>query len=86
MQLEKGFNYKGFKIIFLNKLVLLNNYKGNPIKNDINYKEVKHYATRAAKFFMHETFGHIKFIYQKEIGHSSPRYFYNKDKIFITIN
>ena len=85
LQEEKGFTYKGFKIIFLNKLVVLNNYKVDPIKNDDNTKEVKHYASRTAKFFMHETFGHIKFIYQNEIGPSSPRHFYNKDKHFITM-
>ena len=62
-QEEKGFTYKGFKIIFLNKLVVLNNFKGNPIKNDNNTRDVKHYAIRTTKFFMHETFGHVKFIY-----------------------
>lgn len=85
LQEEKGFTFKGFKIIFLNKYVILNNYNGNPIKNDKNTKVVKHYATRVSKFFMHETFGHIKFIYQHRIGPSSPRYFFNKNKKLITM-
>ena len=84
-QEEKGFTYKGFKIIFMNKLVVLNNFKGNPINNDNNTRDVKHYAIRTAKFFMHETFGHVKFIYQKKIGPSSPRHFYNKEKKFMTM-
>ena len=84
-QEEKGFTYKGFKIIFLNKFVVLNNFKGNPIKNDNNTRDVKHYAIRTTKFFMHETFGHVKFIYQKKIGPSSPRHFYNKEKKFMTM-
>ena len=86
-QEEKGFTYKGFKIIFLNKLVVLNNFKGNHIKNDnnINTRDIKHYSTRTTIFFMHEIFGHIKFIYQKKIGPSSPRHFYNKEKRFMTM-
>ena len=80
---EKGFNFKGFKTIFLNKSTVLENYQGNPIEEDNNIKAVKHYATRSSKFFMHESFGHIKFIYQKKEAPSSPGYFYNKDKIFI---
>lgn len=85
IQEEKGFTYKGFKNIFLNKLVILDNYKGDPIKNDKNIKEVKHFATRTTKFFMHENFGHIKFIYQNKIGPLSPRLFYNKKKELITM-
>ena len=85
LQEEKGFTFKGYKIIFLNKLVILNNYSGNPIEKDKNEREVKHYATRTTKFFMHETFGHTKFIYQLKIGPSSPRFFFNKSKQFITM-
>ena len=82
-QEEKGFTYEGLKIIFLNKLVILNNYKGNPIKNDNNIKEAKHYAIRTTNFFIHETFGHIKCNYENIIGPFYPRYFYNKGKKFI---
>ena len=34
---------------------------------------------------MHETFGQVKYIYQKKIGPSSPRHFYNKEKRFMTM-
>ena len=67
----------------MNKSTVLENYQGNPIEEDNNIKAVKHYATRSSIFFMHESFGHIKFIYQKKEAPSSPGYFYNKDKIFI---
>ena len=85
LQEEKGFTFKGFNIIFLNKLVILNNYSGNPIEEDKNEREVKHYATRATVFFMQETFGHIKFSDQLKIRPSSPRFFFNKSKQFITM-
>ena len=62
---EKGFNYKGMKIVFLNKSTILNNYKGNPQKEDTNIKIVKHYAMRTSKLFIHECFGHNKFIYKQ---------------------
>jgi len=85
LQEEKGFTYKGYKIIFLNKLVILNNYHGKPLEKDKNEREAKHYATRTSKFFMHETFGHTKFIYKLNEGPSSPRHFFNQNKEFITM-
>ena len=85
LQEEKGFTYKGYKIIFLNKLVILNNYQGNPLKEDKNEREVKHYAARASIFFIHETSGHTKFINKLNGGPSSPRHFFNKSKEFITM-
>ena len=64
---------------------IYSNYKGDPTKNDINIKEVKHYATRTTIFFMHENFGHIKFIYQNKVGLLSPNQFFNKNKELITM-
>ena len=82
---EKGFNYKGMKTIFLNKSTVLENYNGALITENSNTKKVKHYAMRTSKFFMHECFGHNKFLYQQKIGIDSPRHFYNKEKKFITM-
>ena len=82
---EKGFNYKGMKTIFLNKLTVLNNYKGNPQNEDLNTKIIKHYAMRTSKLFIHECFGHNKFLYQQKIGIDSPRHFFNKNKRLITM-
>ena len=53
LQEEKGFTYKGYKIIFLNKLAILNNYHGKPLEKDKNEREAKHYATRTSKFFLY---------------------------------
>ena len=64
---------------------IYSNYKGDPTKNDKNLNEVKHYATRTTIFFMHENFGHIKFICQNKIGPLSPRQFFNKNKELITM-
>ena len=82
---EKGFNYKGMKTIFLNKLMVLNNYEGNPQNEDLNTKIVKHYAMRTSKLFMHECFGHNKFLYQQKTGIDPPRHFFNKNKRLITM-
>ena len=82
---EKGFNYKGMKIVFLNRATVLNNYKGNPQEEDSNIKTVKHYAMRSSKLFMHECFGHNKFIYEQKEGIHSPKNFYDQDKRFITM-
>ena len=82
---EKGFNYKGMKTIFLNKLTVLNNYEGNPKNEDLNTKIVNHYAMRTSKLFIHECFGHNKFLYQQKIGIDSPRHFFNKNKRLITM-
>lgn len=82
---EKGFNFKGMKIIFLNRLNVLKNFVGNPSIEDKTAKNTEHYAMRVSKFFMHESFGHNKFIYQNEIGIDSPRHFFNKSKSFITM-
>ena len=82
---EKGFNYNEMKTVFLNKLTVLNNYKGNPKNEDSNTKIVKHYAMRISKLFMHECFRDNKFLYQQKIGIDSPRYFFNKNKRLITM-
>ena len=81
----KGFNYKGFKTIFLNKSSVLKNYDGNPQKEEKNIIKRKHYAVRVSKLFMHESFGHNKFIYQKMPGLDSPSHFFNKQNEFITM-
>ena len=82
---ENGFNFKGMKMIFLNRLNVLKDYVGNPSIEDKNIKSSKHYAMKVSKFFMHESFGHNKFIYQNENGIDSPRHFFNKSKRFITM-
>ena len=82
---KKGFNYKGYKTIFLNKSSVLKGYDGNPQKESGNLKERKHYAFRVSKLFMHESFGHNKFIYNKKPGLDSPNHFYNKQNEFITM-
>ena len=85
LQEEKGFTFKGYKIIFLNKLAILNNYHGNPLKEDKNEREVKHYAARASIFFIHETSGHTKFINKLNVGPSSTRRFFDGSKRFVTV-
>ena len=82
---EKGFIYKGTKTIFLNKSTVLSGYIDNPQKEDLNTKIVKHYAMRISKCLMHEIFEHNKLLYQYKNGIGSPRYFYDKDKKFITM-
>jgi hypothetical protein len=82
---KKGFNYKGYKTIFLNKSSVLKGYNGNPQKEEENIIKRKHYAVRVSKLFMHESFGHNKFIYQKMPGLDSPNHFYNKQNEFITM-
>jgi len=81
----KGFNYKGFKTIFLNKVIVLDNYKNDPLKTDNDLKDVKHYGMRTSKFFMHESFGHNKFIFHQNDRPGSPRHFYNKNNVFVTM-
>ena len=87
---DRGFNFKGLKVIFLNKSVLLNGYKGIPISEnfneDIDINMNKHYAMRITKVIIHECFGHNKFIFKREEKKeklSSPEQFYNKKKCFI---
>ena len=70
------------KIIFLNRLNILKNFDGNPSIEDKQAKNIEHYAMRVSKFFMCESFGYNKFIYQNEKGIDSPRYFFNKSKQF----
>ena len=80
---EIEFNYKGMKTVFLNKIIVLNNYGGSPKNEDLNIIIVKHYAMRTSKFFILECFGYDKFLYQQKIDINSPRYFFNKSKRFI---
>ena len=81
----KGFNYKGLRTIFLNKSAILKNYDGNPHKNDLNIKITKKYAIRASIFLMNKCFGNNKLLSQQKDVLESPRYFYNKNKRFITM-
>ena len=82
---EKGFNYKGFKTVFLNRNVVLNDYDGNLNDEYPKNKKIKHYAMRVSKFFMHEVFGHNKFIFGQKERPGSPNHFYNKNNRFVTI-
>ena len=84
---ENGFNYKGFKVIFLNRLAILKNLEKDAANDEnisVEEKRVfKHYAILSAKTIMHESFGHNKRIYNNKNKITSPSRFYNKEKRFV---
>ena len=86
---ESSFNYKGFRVIFLNRLVIFKNFKKDPFKdtykNDNEKKIFKHYGMLASKTIMHESFGHNKIIFDKKDKIVSPSRFYNKQKKLVKI-
>ena len=81
---ERAFNYKGFGIIFLNRLAIFNNLDkeliDKPFKNDNEKKVFKHYGMLTSKTLMHESFGHNKMIFDKKDRTISPSKFFNKNK------
>ena len=86
---ERGFHYKNYNTIFLNKSLIFKDYKGDyfmDVVNGNNKEEIiKHYSMHVVKTLMHECFCLIKFRYKKEIGLISPKRFYNKSKHIITM-
>jgi len=87
IQKENGFNYKEFKVIFLNRLSIFKNLKKDAANDEyicVEEKRVfKHYAILSAKTIMYESFGHNKKIYNNENNIASPSRFYNKEKRFV---
>ncbi len=81
----KGFNYKGIKTIFLNKIIVLNNYKNDPLKTDNDLNDVKHYGMRTSKFFICESFVQNNFIFYQNDRLGTPKHFYNKNNVFVTM-
>ena len=89
IQKENRFNYKGFRVIFLNRFAMLKNLKRDAANDEyisVEEKRVfKHYAILSAKTIMHESFEHYKRIYNNKNNIVSPSRFYNKEKKFIKI-
>ena len=81
---EKGFNYKGFGIIFLNCLSIFKNLDKdllNKAYNDEKQKRIfKHYGMLASKTLIHESFCHIKMTFDKKDRTISPSKFFNTKK------
>ena len=86
---EGGFNFKGYSVVFINKLLALNKYEKNPIlyeyKNIEEERTNKHYGMRVGKTMMHESFCHNKLIFEYKVGFESPNYFYNAEMNLIRI-
>ena len=81
---ENGFNYKGFGIIFINRLAIFKNLNKNPSKDkyqdDKEKKIFKHYGMLSSKTIMHESFCHNKILFGKKERVISPSQFYNRKK------
>ena len=86
---EYGFNYKGYGIIFLNKSVVLKNFKNNPelfeYTNKFEEKEFKNYSVKVSKTLIHEGFGHNKYIYNSSKNIDSPLKFFNSENEIVTV-
>jgi hypothetical protein len=86
---EGGFNFKGYSVVFINKLLALNKYEKDPILDE--YKNIeeertnKHYGMRVGKTMMHESFCHNKLIFEYKAGFESPNNFYNAEMNLIRI-
>ena len=84
---ENGFNYKGFGVVFINRLAIFKNLKISPSKEkykDDNEKRVfKHYGMLASKTLMHESFCHNKILFDKKERVISPSQFYNRKKTLV---
>ena len=87
MKEENGFNYKGFGVVFINRLAIFKNLKISPSKEkykDDNEKRVfKHYGMLASKTLMHESFCHNKILFDKKERVISPSQFYNRKKTLV---
>ena len=81
---ESGFNYKGFRIIFLNRCAIYKDSEKDPVidtyKNDDEKKLFKHFGVLASKTLMHESFCHNKILFDKKHRIVSPSKFYNTEK------
>ena len=86
---ENGFNYKGFNVVFLNRKILFKNFHRNTIdsiyEDEVEEKIFKHYSVRVSKTIIHESFAHIKFIYDTGIGNASPVKFFNRNKVKVKL-
>ena len=84
---ESGFNYKGFKMVFINRHFTFKNLKKDPIKDEYKNEDekrlFKHYGMLASKTLMHESFGHNKRIFNKKERIISPLRFFNRNKRFV---
>ena len=86
---EGGFNFKGYGVVFINKLLSLNKYDKDPALYE--YKSIeeekinKHYGMRVGKTMIHESFCHKKFIFEFKTGNESPTNFYNAEMNLIKI-
>ena len=86
---EGGFNFKGYGVVFINKLLSLNKYDKDPALYE--YKSIeeekinKHYGMRVGKTMIHESFCHNKFIFEFKTGNESPTNFYNAEMNLIKI-
>ena len=81
---ESGFNYKGFRIIFLNRCVIFKDLEKDPVsdiyENDNEKKLFKHFGMLASKTLMHESFCHNKILFDKKHRIVSPSKFFNTEK------
>ena len=86
---ENGFNYKGYGIIFLNRLAILDKYKidlaKDTYKNNKEKRLFKHFAMLTAKIIMHESFGHNKMIFNQKKRLASPSRFFNRNKKLVVM-
>ena len=84
---ESGFNYKDFKMVFINRHFTFKNLKKDPIKDEYKNEDekrlFKHYGMLASKTLMHESFGHNKRIFNKKERIISPLRFFNRNKRFV---
>ena len=86
LDLENGFNFKGFGLIFLNKKSLLNKYENDPTSYEYNgieeEKRNKSYALKVAKALIHESFAKNKYIFNSpQHRDSSLNFFDNKNTL-----
>ena len=81
---EKEFNYKGFGVVFLNRLAVFKNLNKNPLNqtftNDNEKRLFKHYGMLTSKTLVHESFGHFKMTFDKKDRTISPSKFFNTKK------
>ena len=71
-------------MVFLNRLAIFKNLNKNPLNQtftDDNEKRLfKHYGMLTSKTLVHESFGHIKMIFDKKYRIISPSKFFNTKK------
>ena len=84
-----GFNFKGYNVVFINKLLALNKYEKNLIldeyKNTEEERMNKHYGMKLGITMIYESFCHNKSIFEYETDFQPPYYFYNTEMNLIKI-